>query len=225
MPSAAAAPPRGLHPEVARVMRTHGLEVANTQKVRSWLPERLRNSSLLMGGDGGRSFIRAKVDPSLPGLAPSGNARSGSSSVTVKATITNDDEYRRAYAFAKDWGLLQREETAGDKRARDFTAAWSGGAACAAQLHVLTLSSNMPQAAHWHTHASRIAAPDQFVCVRAACAARVTGWPRRFELVAALCSHRTSSVRERFKLPSLVGCWERGCLGELSKQSLDHSPY
>ena len=108
-------------------MRTHGLEVANTQKERASLPERLRNSSLLMGGDGGRWFIRAQVDPTAPGLPADPKARSGLSSVPIKATITTDDEYRRAYAFANEWNLLQRDEQAGDKRARDFTSAWSGG--------------------------------------------------------------------------------------------------
>ena len=99
-------------------METMGYEVSNTRKVT--LPEGLRGrqgDSKLLGSEKlGRLFVRAKVDPSAAPQMPSGHG------ITVKATISNQEDYARAYAFAKEWDLWQRSS-----EKRDYTSAFRAG--------------------------------------------------------------------------------------------------
>ena len=113
----AAGPPAGserLHPWITDLMDKLGYEVSNTKKVS--LPERLHSSERLTGGKAGRPFVRAKIRPDAPS-APQ-------ASVTVKATLSSEEVWQRAWQFATEYNLLTRDTSSASKQKRDHTTAF-----------------------------------------------------------------------------------------------------
>ena len=82
-------------------MSQFGFETANTSDKDVKLPERLKpeNAPKLKG----KAYVRARIDPS-----PS-DASLPQKSVSVQCTLKEEEDKRRAYALAEEYGLLTRE--------------------------------------------------------------------------------------------------------------------